>query len=109
MVNEYFMALNGNKGIAFMDGAIKGDIKSHLDEVLHIAEFGFIQGEDAPFGVVRFSEIIGEFFFMNAITTAMLKQVEKDGMVDALVEQGIVFTKHVSKKNREYIGFKFVD
>ena len=109
MVNEYFKALNGNKGIAFMDGATKGDIKSHLGKVLHIAEFGFIQGEDAPFGVVRFSEIEGEFFFVNAITTAMLKQVEKDGMAEALTEQGVVFTKHVSKKNREYIGFEFVN
>ena len=109
MGENYFQALNGNKGIVFMDGATKVDLKTIVGVPVHIDDFGFIQGESSEFACLHIAEYPAHFFFGNAIITDMLHTVDEDNMRDALKSQPIVFSMHTSKKGREYMGYEFVD
>ena len=109
MGDNYFKGLNNNKGIAFMDNATKVELKVTCGKPVHIDDFGFIKGESGDFACIHLAEYPNNFFFANAIITDMLKQVESDGMRDALKSQPIVFGMHTSKKGREYMGYEFVD
>lgn len=104
---SYFDKFN-NRGVKFMDNATKGDIKSHLNEKLHIMEFAFLTNDEGDYAVFTTAEHEGEFFFGNAILTEALHQIENDGQSKALQAQPIVFTERKSKKGRTYVAFEFV-
>lgn len=106
----YFASLNGNKGIPFMEGADKADINDILGLALHIADYGYITGDDGnEFAVICFAEYPGKFYFGNSIITDALKQVDKDGMKAQISLASVTFSKRTSKKGREYTAFEFVD
>lgn len=108
MTENYFQNLN-NKGIPFMQGREKGQKEEYINRELHIDDFGFIDDpENGEYAVLSFVEEPKKFFFGNSVCTQMLKKVEADDMAEELVEHAIVFSKRISKKNREYIGFEFV-
>lgn len=97
------------KGIPFMEGREKGNLRDLVDKPLHIVDFGFINGKDGEFGVVQFAEDDKKFYFANGIITEMLMQVDDDGMREELAEQPIVFTMRMSKERKqEYMTFDFV-
>lgn len=97
------------KGIPFMEGREKGNLRDMVDKPLHIVDFGFINGKDGEFGVVQFAEDDKKFYFANGIITEMLMQVDDDGMREELAEQPIVFTMRMSKERKqEYMTFDFV-
>lgn len=104
----YFQGLNSSRGIPFMEGSTKGSIDEILDARLHIFDYGFITSEDGgEFACVCFAEKQGRFYFMNSITSDMLKQVDADGMKDAISAVEIMFTRHTSKKGRDYVTYQF--
>lgn len=103
----YFDKFNTNKGISFMDGANKASLDIAEGKEVHISDFAFLKGDDGDFACIALAEFPNMFFFGNAIITAMLKDVEADGMREELKVQAIVFTKHTSKKGRVYMGFEF--
>lgn len=106
----YFDKFNQGKGISFMDGRTKVDMP--LNVPLHVEDYGFIQGDEKEYVVVAFVERPNEFVFGNAILTADIKTIEKDyGSKDealaALANVTLTFSKHVSKKGREYVSVEF--
>lgn len=104
----YFDKFN-NKGIPFMEGADKGDLRDICGKVCHIVDFGFIRNDDGgDYGVMQLKEHEGMFYFANPVITEMLHQVDNDGMRDELCNQGIVFNLAMSKKGREYFAFEFM-
>ena len=96
------------KGIPFMEGREKGNLRDLVDRPLHIVDFGFIDGKDGKFAVMQFAEDEANFYFGNSIVTEMLETVEEDDMRDELAQQAIVFSLRVSKeRNQEYMAFDF--
>ena len=109
MSENYFVNLN-NKGIPFMEGREKGQKEEYINRELHIVDFGFIDDpENGEYAVIAFAEEPTKFFFGNSVCTQMLKKVQEDEMEDELPNHTVIFTKRMSKKNREYVGFEFVD
>ena len=104
----YFDKFNSGKGIPFMDGADKGELRDILGDIVHISDFGFIRNDEGDFAVIQLSEHPGVFYFCNQVITDMLHEVEKDGMRGELPKQGIKFEQKVSKKGREYFAFEFL-
>lgn len=104
---SYFDKFN-REGIPFMEGRDKDKLDNVCGRMLHIDDFGFIEGKDGQFAVIAFQEEPTKFYFGNSIVTEMLKEVQNDGMKNELRKQVIVFDKRTSKDNRVYTSFKFV-
>lgn len=96
-----------NKGIPFMDGRTKGDLKDVLGEKLHIDAFGFIQGDNGEYAVISTVEYPDRFFFTNSITAEMLRTVQADGQEALLRDTEIAFEYAKSKKGRDYLTYIF--
>lgn len=95
-----------NEGVPFMEGRDKGDKSEILGKPLHIADFGFINGNDGKFAVMLFAEIPEKFYFGNSIITEMLEAVERDNQRQALKEVQITFKERKAKESgRTYIAF----
>lgn len=106
---SYFSKFN-RKGIPFMEGGEKKELKEVFDKQVHITDFGFIDGKDGKFAVVQLQETPGVFYFCNAIITEMLLEVEKDDKKSELPSAAIIFSQKVSKEtNRTYTAFEFVE
>ena len=108
-MSNYFTNLNPSKGIPFMDGAEKGEKDELLGEWLHIEDFGFINGENGDFAVLKIRERPGKFYFGNQIITEMLQRVNADSMKQHLAENAIKFTMRTSEKGRDYMTFEFAE
>ena len=105
----YFDKFN-SKGIPFMEGAEKKDLKDIFGQVVHIVDYGYINGRDGKFACIKLAEYDNAFFFGNSIITDMLLEVDKDGMKSELADQGIIFSQKTSKEtNRDYTAFEFVE
>ncbi len=101
-----YFALFKNEGVPFMEGRDKGEKSEILDKPLHIADFGFINGNDGKFAVMLFAEIPDKFYFGNSIVTEMLEAVERDNQRQALKEVQITFKERKAKESgRTYIAF----
>ena len=97
------------KGIPFMEGREKGNLRDMVDKPLHIVDYGFIEGKDGKFAVIAFKEDADRFYFGNSIVTEMLEEVDADGMREELAQQAIQFDLRVSKeRNQEYMAFDFI-
>lgn len=105
---SFFTDLNSGKGIAFMDNADKADLKDVATKLVHITDYGYIQGEDGDFAVIQLAETPGKFYFANSVITDMLKKVDGAYKKSELPNQGIVFKPRTSKKGRQYMSFEFV-
>lgn len=110
----YFDKFNKGKGIPFMEDKTKFDVP--LGEDLTIVDYGFIQGEDAPYAVLLFAEYPENFAFGNSIISDDIAQMEKDlgekaNVLNALKGVKVKFTKIASKKNpkREYTAVEFIE
>nr|DAG34265.1 MAG TPA: hypothetical protein [Bacteriophage sp.] len=108
MTNNYFAKFT-NKGIPFMDGRTKGNISSLVGEVLHIADFGFINQEDSTYPVIAFVEHPTEFYFGGAVLSDILIQVDRDGMREELKLQPITLKMVQSKRGRTYMSVEFIE
>lgn len=104
----YFDRFN-NRGIPFMEGRDKGDMRDILGKKVHIVDFGFIKKDDEDFGVIALAEDEKNFYFCNQVITEMLHQIDADNMRDELTAQNIVFSLVKSKKGRDYFTFEFMD
>lgn len=107
-MDNFFESLNPGKGIPFMDDADKGNNADLLGKRWHIADFGFIEGDNGEFPVVQFSEQPEKFYFLNSVIGEMLHKVESAGMRSKLQQHVITFEMRTSKKDREYMTFEFV-
>lgn len=97
------------KGIPFMEGREKGNLRDLVDKPLHIVDYGFIEGKDGRFAVIAFKEDEANFYFGNSIVTEMLEEVDADGMRDELANQVIQFSLRISKeRGQEYMAFDFI-
>lgn len=111
----YFTKFNAGKGVPFMEGADRMDIKSILGKPVHIADYGFIAGDDGEFIVMQFAEFPGFFTFGNSIITDDIKEAEKElgtkaACLAELEEQVIIFNQQTNKKGtRTYIAPTFVE
>ena len=106
-MSNYFTDLNPSKGIPFMDGAEKGEKEEIIGEWLHIEDFGFIEGENGQFAVMKIAERPGKFYFGNSIVTKMLQRVNADSMKKHLKDNAVKFSMKTSAKDRDYMTFEF--
>lgn len=107
-MNNYFAKYDRQGGIPFMEGATKHKIQELVDgNIYHVTDYGFINGEDGNYAVFCVAEIGNAFYFGNAIITDILREIEADGMKDALREQPVKFVAHTSKRGREYTAMEF--
>lgn len=97
-----------SKGIPFMEGRDKADMREIVGKTVYIDDFGFIKNDDGDYGVIALKEYSDKFFFCNQVITDMLHEVQRDGMKTELSNQPIVFSVATSKKGREYFKFDFV-
>jgi hypothetical protein len=105
----YFGKFGKSKGIPFMDNAEKGNIRDHLGKQLTLRDYGFINGDNGVYACVCFEELPGRFYFMNAIFTEALQEIERDGKIDDLKRCALVFELATSKTGREYIAFEIIE
>jgi hypothetical protein len=101
-----------NKGIPFMDGRIKVDIP--VGKGLHLKDYDFIKGDDAPFAVMLFEEYPENIMFGNSIVTEAIKTIEKDmgskeQALNLLAGVSMKFTKRTSKRGRDYMSVEFIE
>ena len=102
----YFEKFNNN-GVPFMDGAEKLEISDIFGQEVHIVDFGFINGNNGEFGVIKLDEYPGKFFFVNSIATEMLRTVQADDKKGELAETAIVFEQRTSQNGRDYVSYNF--
>lgn len=107
-VKSYFKKFE-RKGITFMDDRQKGDIKTLVGETIHVDDFGFIKRRDGEYAVISTVEHPDKFYFAGLALTDIVRQVEEDGMRDALKSQGIKLSMKRSKNGRDYMSVEFVD
>lgn len=107
-VKNYFKKFE-RKGIAFMDERQKGDIKTLVGETIHVDDFGFIKGRDGEYAVISTVEHPDKFYFAGLALTDIVRQVEEDGMREALKSQGIKLSMKRSKNGRDYMNVEFLD
>lgn len=108
----YFDKFNKGEGIPFMDGRTKTDIP--VGKGLHLKDYGFIKGDDAPFAVMLFEEYPKNFMFGNSIVTDDIKTIEKDmgskeQALNLLAGVSMKFTKRTSKRGRDYMSVEFIE
>lgn len=108
----YFTKFAAGKGISFMEGAEKMDVPVGVD--VHVADYGYIKGEDSDFAVLALVEYPGKFMFANSILTGDLKVMDADfgtheKVLEALSGVALRFAKKVSKKGREYMAVEFIE
>lgn len=108
----YFDKFNGGEGIPFMEGRTKVDIP--VGKGLHLKDYGFIKGDDAPFAVMLFEEYPENFMFGNSIVTDDIKTIEEDmgskkQALDLLAGVSMEFNKRISKRGREYMSVVFIE
>ena len=104
----YFDKFKSN-GIPFMEGKEKGNLRDMHGKPVHIADFGFISGEDGEYAVMMFAEDSEHFYFGNSIITEMLHTIDVDEMRNELSQQPIVFNERTSKNGkRTYTYYDFV-
>ena len=96
-----------NEGVPFMEGAEKRDIRELVGKPIHIAEFGFIKGDNGEFGVFRVAEKEGAFYFAPSVITDILRTIRDDSMEDYLSKTESVIVSQESKKGREYFSIEF--
>ena len=108
----YFDKFNKGEGIPFMDGRTKTDIP--VNKGLHLKDYGFIKGDDAPFAVMLFEESPDNFMFGNSSVTDDIKTIEKDmgskeQALNLLAGVSMKFTKRTSKRGRDYMSVEFIE
>lgn len=95
-------------GIPFMDGAEKGDFAELDEQKWHIVDFGFINGRNGEYAVIKLAEKPGKFYFCNEVITSMLRTIRDDGAESELAEQPVKFYQKTSKANgQRYWSFEF--
>lgn len=105
-IRAYFNQFS-SRGIPFMDDRKKGDINVLVGEVLHIDDFGFINGRDGEYAVVSFKEHPDSFYFAGLALTDICRKVDADGMREELAAQPVVLSMKKSKNNRNYMSVDF--
>lgn len=108
MPNMQYFAQFKSKGIPFMDGRTKGDLKDLYGQPVHITDFAKLENDEGEYPVFVIAEDEAKFYFGNSVIKDMLDQIEKDDMRGALAEVAIVFSSAVSKKGRTYTAFDFI-
>lgn len=108
----YFDKFNRGEGIPFMEGRTKVDIP--VDKGLHLKDYGFIKGDEAPFAVMLFEEYPENFMFGNSIVTDDIKTIEEDmgskkQALNLLAGVTMKFAKRTSKRGREYMSVEFIE
>lgn len=105
-IRAYFNQFS-SRGIPFMDDRKKGDINGLVGEVLHIDDFGFINGRDGEYAVVSFKEHPDSFYFAGLALTDICRKIDADGMREELAAQPVVLSMKKSKNNRNYMSVDF--
>lgn len=101
-----------NSKLEIMEGKEKEDLKSILDKIVHINNFDFLTGDDGDYAVFTIAEDEKSFYFGSSIITDMLKDLEKEGLKQDVINEGVA-VKLVEKKSktskRTYIAVEIID
>ena len=77
-LREKATEMNQGKGIPFMEGRTKGDVKSILGCEVTVVGYGFINGDDGDFIVFEIKEDEKVFYFGNSVMTEKFKEFTKE-------------------------------
>lgn len=101
--------LNGGKGIDFMEGRTKGEVKTLLGAEITVNGYGFINGKYGEVIVFKIEENDKEFFFGNNVMTDKFKEFTKEEKAE-IEANGIpvrITEKKNEKGNRTYYNIEF--
>lgn len=104
---EKAKALESGKGIDFMEGRSKGDMKSILGKEVTIKNYDFITdkktGDEYPVFIV--SEIEDEFFFGGSVLKNFLKSLDEEEKAEL---QSVGFKCVMAERKSKDSGRKYV-
>ena len=95
-------------GIAFMDGANKGDMSEIIGRNVTITDFDFIKGENGEYVVFTVKEVENTFFFGGKVLTEDLSGLSLSDRAE-LRENGlpVLFEEKKNKAGRKYTGVTY--
>lgn len=107
--SNYFKQFGRKEGVPFMESRDGASLKELRNQTVQIEEFDFIKTENGKCAVFTVRGVDDRFYFANQALNNMLEDVLKDNMSDELTQMCIHFLTKISKNNREYTTFEFVD
>lgn len=107
--NSYFTKFDGNTNteLDFMQTCTKANIRDIVNQVVHIDHYGIVNGRRGDYTILHVREYPQFFYFGGEIITNVLKEVDKDGMHEALKQEDIIFTVKQSSNGNDYIAIQF--
>lgn len=95
MKNSYFEKTNKGTGnqedLAFMSHCKKGEISEILNKPCHILGYGFGNGENGFYSIVRVDIAQDKFFCCGKVVTNKLQKIDDDGHHADLKEEEVEF------------------
>ena len=106
--NNYFSKFDGssNRELDFMETGNKGNIRDILNIDLQLQAYGIVSGNKGEYTVMQFTRDPENFYFGGNVITDKVKEIDKDGMHDALKDETIRLVEKISKYGNSYIDFK---
>lgn len=106
--NNYFDKLTTTTS-SLMENRVQGFLHETIGEVVHVEDFDFIHTRYGETAVLTFVENPKAFYFAGRAITNLLKNVDADGMREALKKETVTVEVQTSKAGNEYLMFEFTD
>ena len=100
------------KGIPFMEGREKEDLRSLLDSEVTIKDYDFLNGDNGEYAVFIIAEDDTKFYFGSSVVTDALKDLDNAGLKEDVRAEGlkVKLVERISKNGkRKYIGVTYID
>lgn len=103
-----------SSGLDFMEGKTKLEIKDILGQILTVAEYGFLEGDEGEYVVIAVREYPNNFLYGSSVVTQAFKQLDENFSkedIQEIINYGLMFRLEecISKNKRKYIKIKFMD
>lgn len=107
--NDYFKKYDGNTNseLDFMQTCQKANVRDILGQTLQFDAYGVVAGKKGDYAIMHFKEYPQNFYFGGTVICEKLKEIDKDGMHDALKEEHIRLELKISQSGNEYIDIIF--
>lgn len=108
-VREKAEKMNSGKGIEFMEGRTKGNIKDLLDTVVTVKDFAFLTSDDGKYVVFIIDGDEDNFYFGATVMTQNFLEFEA-GEIEEIKECGLpilLYEKKNKKESRTYTAIEF--
>ena len=88
-----------SNNLPFMNDREKGEVKTLLNEIVTVDNFGFMNDEDGDYVCFTIKEQPKKFFFGGMVLTDDMHQLEADGYRDEIESDGLPI-RMIEKKSK---------